>query len=96
MEDILSAIRTGRFGKSCAMLGTWVNERFLDYVVSNGYTTVVCWFDNDHAGDKAYRQAKKKLSLIGVNVLRVSTDKDPKCYSNREINSILKGVIMND
>lgn len=95
-EDILSVIRLGRFARSLSILGTWVNDSFLSYVLEHGFKRVICWYDNDPAGYKAARSSRRKLKLMGVDVLTVRTDKDPKRYSNREIASILKGVTMDD
>lgn len=58
------------------------------------YKRVVCWYDNDPAGFKAAKESRSKLELLGIKVHVIRTDKDPKRYSNREINSILKGVCM--
>lgn len=93
VEDILSAIRCGEFLPTVSILGTWVNSVFLNHILQVGAKRVICWYDNDPAGFKATAASRRALTLQGVDVRTVRTDKDPKKYSNVEIASILKGVL---
>lgn len=93
VEDILSAMRCGRVCPTLSILGTWINTAFLNHVLKYKYNKIVCWYDNDPAGHNASISSYKKLTLQGIDVRTVRTEKDPKCYSNKEITSILKGVL---
>lgn len=90
VEDILSAIRVGVHASCIALLGTCTPVHIvLPRLQENGHTSVLCWFDPDRAGDKAWDTMSKQLQLAGYAVRRVRADKDPKLYSRREIGEIL-------
>lgn len=95
VEDALSAIRVGKFVPAVALLGTTVRDKehtVLSHArVSEGRTNprVAVWLDGDKAGRKGRENVARKLSLVGAEVSRINTDKDPKRYTDREIRRLL-------
>ncbi len=88
VEDILSAIRVGHSIRCVSIRGTSINtQRLLDVV--NGTSEFILWLDSDKPGQDAARKWKNKLSWAG-SVRNIVTEKDPKCYSDKEIQEILK------
>lgn len=89
VEDILSAIKISRFSpEMCAspLLGSTISDAKL-YKICKKYDKINIWLDRD--------KAKEALSL--VNLIRqkgkdsrvIITAKDPKEYTNKELNSWL-------
>lgn len=87
-EDILSSVRVGVHVPAVSTLGTSLSDEQAYWIASH-YDEVAVWFDPDGAGKKGSSEACKKLRLLGVRATCTSSDKDPKCYSNREMLSIL-------
>lgn len=97
-EDILSAIRVGRATRrnlgdkfvGASLLGT---KLCTSSIVQLGeFARVIGWFDNDNAGREAARTLYKSVSVLtDVTILR--SEKDPKRYSDDDINLMLKGVL---
>lgn len=91
VEDILSAIRVGEHASAIALLGTCTPlDVFFKLIEGNKHTRVLCWFDPDKAGDKAWAKLSKELALVGYAAQRVQSEKDPKLYSRRYIAEILR------
>jgi hypothetical protein len=90
-EDILSAVRVGRWVRTCiALLGTNATPAQLSTV---GTTKAVgIWLDPDKAGNKGARTLQRTLSLQGYETRRIRSAKDPKFYSNREIRRMLSST----
>ncbi len=88
-EDILSAVRVGRHvRKAVALLGTSANAAQL-LRATEAARTVAVWLDPDRPGKRAATSVVRSLQLYGLQVRRITTARDPKYYSNREIRSIL-------
>lgn len=98
VEDNLSAIRVGCVARHVvSLMGTSANDRQL---MASGLqfnkaestaSDVVIWLDSDAAGRRASTELSKALRLRGCKVREVSTARDPKFYSNQEIQRILQG-----
>jgi hypothetical protein len=86
VEDVLSAGRVGQFLPTKACLGTEMDK----WVPPEGVRLVVTWFDNDAAGRKALAAVTKKLQWFPhVKHINITTDEDPKLYSDAEIEEVL-------
>lgn len=83
VEDLLSAIRVGKFTTSCAALGTHLTDELV--LVALQYPLILLWFDGDPAGREADKHFGNRLRSYGVRVLSIRTQKDPKEYSDEEI-----------
>lgn len=91
-EDILSCVRVGRIAPTAAILGTSIEgleEDLWRAFELCDHPTFVLWFDGDAAGRKARDRIGRRLALRGARVVKVTTELDPKKYSNREIKEIL-------
>lgn len=89
VEDIVSAVRVGHVYPAQALLGTALTDGKLGALTAAGVREVATWFDSDAAGSKARASSSRRLPLVGVRVRHVRTDKDPKNYSNRQIEEIV-------
>lgn len=86
-EDILSALRLTLLGhNACSTLGTAVSDGQAGYL--SRFNRVIFWYDGDRAG---WNGASKGMRTLGLatEVRRITTSKDPKKYSNREITEII-------
>ena len=90
-EDALSAIRVGRLVNARALLGTQPSPEKLLSIVGNidKGSVVAVWLDGDKAGRKGRNKTARRLSLLGMKPVFITTQLDPKRYSNREILEIL-------
>lgn len=89
VEDVLSAWRVHAAGyRACAVLGTAFPPYLLS-VALQGCSEAVGWFDPDPAGQKAYRTLRKTLGLYDVTVRKVSSERDPKLHSKKEIQQLI-------
>ena len=88
-EDILSAIRVGEVKgvTGCSILGTTASPSDLRFI--NSFKQIILWFDPDEAGRKCTLQIKRSLALIGRQVQTISSDKDPKEYTHRQLQEML-------
>ncbi len=88
-EDVVSAIKLGRFVTSCPIFGSNPGLKLL-VRLSDRFSELVIWLDMDK-----HREALKthsKASQLGFNNIKViSTEKDPKALTEGEIKSILFG-----
>lgn len=89
-EDVLSAIKCGRFGPSVAVLGTNVSDHEL-LTITNKHDNIIVFLDNDNSKVKAKQNSlKQRLDLLANGWVRVvRADKDPKEHSNSELESLL-------
>lgn len=103
-EDILSAIRVGRIVSAASIVGTAISAGKIANIIKAVHTirakmakperkeSNICvgiWLDPDAAGYNASRRLEQALRLQGYDVVRISSTKDPKRHSNREIRSYL-------
>jgi DNA primase len=92
-EDILSAFKVGESGTAdgYAVMGTSLSQHTIARLLQTT-ARIYLWFDPDRAGEDACLSITKQLELVGLEPLRITTDKDPKAYSLAEIRSIIHGV----
>ena len=84
-EDWCSAYRINKAGfESLSILGTSVKINDL-IKVNASHKKVVLWLDGDKPGIIAAQKLKKSLSLYFNNITIVSTELDPKLYSDDKL-----------
>ena len=89
VEDYCSAVRVGRLCNSAAVLGTHLSHPMINEIRSR-WSKVVVWLDGDAAGRKGSDRMAEQLQQVGMAVTNLSTDKDPKKYTNHEIREIIE------
>ena len=92
VEDIVSAHKVAAAGfTAIPLFGTQVHKPHLYYLMQQpAGLEVVLWLDKDQQGT-IMRKALGLQTLLGVGVKTVSTDKDPKSLSIKEIKDQLNG-----
>lgn len=90
-EDILSAIRCGKFGPAAALCGVSMNDAKANRLVKA--KTILCWLDPDPAGQAGMRKLMKMLRLRHPDVRKVESDRDPKFLSNSAIQQHIERVL---
>lgn len=96
-EDILSAVRVGRIVRYAgSTMGTSMSPEQCDRLLRRAKlygaaspARVAVWFDGDKAGAEGSRKVSQQLMLQGYEVTEIRTAKDPKLYTNKEIQDIL-------
>jgi hypothetical protein len=93
VEDYLSAIRVSHSFSSIPLHGTFAPRELILKLLPQR-PILRFWLDRD-AADKAITQTNKVLQFL-PDCGTIITEKDPKCYTNEEINDIvsltLKGI----
>jgi len=93
VEDQLSAVRVGRVQNAVALLGTTISGKELEVLRGLSQSPrIAVWLDGDKAGRKGRDRVSTGLSLAGASVTKITTERDPKRYSAREIRSILENA----
>ena len=91
VEDVLSCIAVNRAGyASLAVLGTSISSVQATWAAN---TNVVGWFDADKAGDAAWVRLRQAMALYPGEINRLRTDKDPKCYHQRTIQTLIEETL---
>lgn len=78
-EDILSAIKVGRYVQGLALLGSYMPLSLTQII--KGYSRVYLWLDPDKRKEAA-KYSQQFSSLTGVSIIPLFTDKDPKEHSD--------------
>lgn len=88
-EDILSAIRVGEVqgAAGVSILGTSPSPGQINYLST--FRSCLIWLDPDSAGQKATRLLKRSLEMIGQPYSVMTSERDPKLYSHRELQEML-------
>ncbi len=90
VEDVLSCIAVSRAGcTSLAVLGTAISSTHATLAADE---ITVGWFDNDKAGNAAWVRLRKAMGLHPGRVVRIKTDKDPKCFSRECIHHFITEI----
>lgn len=102
VEDYISSIRIGEIENCLWLAGTALTKSLISYIIKNYYNVIV-WMDGDKPGqdgaEKIIVTLEKEFnkflyynafSVSGKRTIRnITTELDPKCYSNNEIREIL-------
>lgn len=89
VEDMLSAIKVGRQFASIPLFGSNIPLKLLTKLKA-AFKQVGIWLDKDKA-QESLRSRLRASQLFGLdNVQSIVTDKDPKEYSNDEIQKFVK------
>lgn len=94
VEDMLSAMRVGEICPTIALRGTGLSLKQWKQLLPLADNFIV-WLDSDVPGQKAARKINTKLNLSSNSVI-LKTDKDPKCYSNQKIHTLLTTLLKSD
>ena len=86
-EDVISAVKMGRYARGVALLGTNINEEGVRDLLSAGYNNVIIALDPD-ASEKAFA-IKKKFGLFFRTCRVVLLPADPKDMEPIELERIL-------
>ena len=90
VEDVVSAIRVGHTVACAPLFGSHLSvKNALRYNIL--YPELVLWLDKDK--EKYSMSCAHQLQMLGLHCISITTDKDPKEYSDKEIREILD---MND
>jgi len=81
-EDILSAIRVGQHIPAASLLGTSISTQ--QAAILSRFKKVTTWLDPDKAGIEGACSIRRALSLTS-EVRNITSEKDPKLLSNRQI-----------
>jgi hypothetical protein len=88
VEDVVSAIKIGRWQPAMPLFGSSFYNRLLRIKF---YTkNLVVWLDADKALAAETRKALLKAKMLGFDIRNVYTDKDPKDYRDTQIIATLK------
>lgn len=103
VEDFISAIRIGELENCIWLQGTGLTKDLSNYIIRH-YHHIKLWLDGDEAGAKAaegiYNSLIKRLEIetkdnafavrCSLTVRNITTENDPKSYSNEEIRRVLE------
>lgn len=90
-EDILSAVRCGRYYPSAALCGVSLSDyKSLALLKAD---TILCFLDPDPAGQKGMRKFIKRMSVLHSDIRKVQAHADPKNLSNKELYETIQGVL---
>lgn len=81
-EDILSAIRVGKFTPTVSLLGTKISTQQAAQL--SVYKRATTWLDPDEAGKQGARTIGKTLALT-MQIDNIYTVQDPKLLTDKEI-----------
>lgn len=87
-EDILSAIRVGRYSPAVSVFGT--NLSLTQANALRDFGTAILWLDADRAGQRGTTAMRSTWQWFGT-VRFIRTPVDPKCCTNRRILEELHG-----
>lgn len=87
VEDILSAIRVGQRMPAVSLLGTSISTQQAAYL--SRFKLVTTWMDPDKAGIAGAASIRRACALTS-DVRNITSEKDPKLLSNRQILEHLK------
>lgn len=89
-EDAFSAARISDAGWPClALIGTHTSVEAVSRVLALSPNAVTIWLDGDAAGHSGRRKLKRQLELVGKTVHTVQTPRDPKYYTNEQVQEYL-------
>lgn len=86
VEDIMSAYRVGKHIPTYSILGTKLSAGQAKTLT--GYGRVSTWLDGDRAGIDGAKAIRRAIGLVTA-VSNISTESDPKEYSDADIREIL-------
>jgi Zn ribbon nucleic-acid-binding protein len=87
VEDVVSGHKVGQVAETIPLFGTSVYNPHFYYLI-NENKPVVLWLDKDQQ-QNVKKQALQLESVLNQPVKVIITDKDPKAYSEEQINAIL-------
>lgn len=110
VEDAVSGFRLAEVTSTMILNGTYLPREEAEKALVK-YDKIVIWLDSDEPGVKASKKIIKLFQELSINLMskqlwnydtlntriyNVSTEKDPKCYTNQEIMEILNESLINN
>ena len=89
VEDAVSAVKVSRQFTAMPLFCGHVSDKRLQRIKVCGFHNVAIWLDNDKA--KAALKTTARAIEMGLTARTVVTPKDPKAYTDQEINVYLTG-----
>lgn len=97
VEDYISCIRVGEIHDCLWLVGTYLQDYKLDTILHN-YNNIKIWLDGDEPGiiaakkmyNKIYKEMLLKRPFSHIKIEIITTEHDPKCYTDTEIRQILE------
>lgn len=89
VEDILSCMRVGWNYPCLALRGTKLNHSTIKWITSATISHITLWLDDDLAGQEAVKKIIQQLNWTGIKIETLCTKKDPKMYTDKQIDGIL-------
>lgn len=86
VEDIISAIKVARVCAVVAVIAAYVPDQLVFSLLKN-YQTVALWLDYDKT-QKMFKVVMRQ-QMLGHDIFMVPTFKDPKCFPDNEIKSLI-------
>lgn len=86
VEDVVSAIRVGHTVACAPIFGSHLSVKNA-FRYANMYPELIVWLDKDK--EKYSVTVTYQLQMLGLHCISITTDKDPKEYSDKEIAEIL-------
>jgi hypothetical protein len=86
-EDLLSAARVGEQYRAISLLGTKLQPATMAACVKA--ERVYVWLDPDGAGQRGAAAIRRSLGLV-TEVIVLTSDKDPKYLSNKQIREVIE------
>ena len=86
VEDIVSAIKVGRYVCACALIGSYVPDEVFSYMTNK--TEFRIWLDYDKRRE-ALKYYFRVSQLTGIKGKLIKTELDPKEYSGEQIKEYL-------
>lgn len=90
VEDILSAIKIGKYFNVVALLGTSIHPKLRDFL-SVRFKNTHIWLDNDTAGIESATKIKYVFGMSNKTRI-ITSERDPKFYSYARILEICDGL----
>jgi hypothetical protein len=90
VEDVLSAIKCGRFIDTIALRKATLSDKELLWIVRAGYKDFIIFLDDDNAQvKKSQIVLKNRLENLGTVRIVHSSGRDPKEHSDKELEELL-------
>ena len=93
VEDILSGIKVGRYIQTKALMGSYIPDSLIKKL--QGYKKIGLWLDPDKARE-SLKYANKLTQILGVPVIPILEDKDPKEFSDDAVYEIIKRTFIHE
>lgn len=88
VEDLISAIKIAKYSNVYCVMGTSISNKLINWLLNKSNKFII-WLDNDRAGKIGTDKLLNRLRLVS-DVRAINTEFDPKCYSYKIIEELLR------